>query len=97
MHILLVYIHVKTEFLVEFIAATKENAAKTRAEPECLRFDVIQEKDDPQKFVLIEAYRTLEGHASHRETPHYTAWNEKAVNWVVEARTRTIYKDVDVA
>src|SRR5690348_15847665 len=94
MHIVLVYIHVKPEHLNEFISVTEENAAQTRKEPGCARFDVIQEKDDPTKFVLAEVYRAPEAHASHRETEHYKKWNDKAADWMVAPRTRTIYRSV---
>lgn len=94
MYILLVNIHVKQEHLEEFIEATNENAAKTRQEPGCARFDAIQQADDPQRFVLMEAYYNPDGHASHRETSHYKEWNRKTADWMVTPRTRTIYRSV---
>ena len=97
MHILLVYIHVKHEHIDAFIEATNENGAKTRQEPGCARFDVIQQADDPGQFVLAEAYYNPDAHASHRETEHYKAWNEKTADWVVAPRTRTIYRSISPA
>jgi len=94
MHILLVYIQVKPEHLEEFRQATLANAAKSRQEPAVARFDVMQQADDPTRFVLMEAYRNPEGHAKHRETEHYNTWNTTVADWLVAPRTRTIYTNV---
>jgi len=95
MHILLVYCTVKPDRIEEFVAATKENAAASRKEPGVVRFDVVQQTDDPTKFSLIEIYRSPEGHAAHRESAHYKAWAEKAGDLLAEPRTRNIYRNID--
>jgi quinol monooxygenase YgiN len=43
-------------------------------EPGIARFDVIQQLDDPTRFVLVEVYRTPEDPARHKETAHYLEW-----------------------
>ncbi len=95
MHILLVYCTVKPDQIDAFIAATIENASNSRKEPGVVRFDVIQQKDDPTKFSLIEIYRTPEGHAAHRETAHYLAWADRVPEMLAEPRSRNIYSNVD--
>ena len=94
MHILIVSLHVKPEHIEEFKQATGENAAKTRKEPEAVRFDVLQQTDDPTRFVFIEVYRNADAHAAHRLTEHYQAWNDKTAGWLYEPRTRAIYHNV---
>jgi autoinducer 2-degrading protein len=94
MHILHVHVHVKPEHLDAFQTATIENAGHSVQEPGCVRFDVIQQADDPTRFVLIEIYRDAESHAAHRETPHYHAWIERATDMLAEPRTRTVYRNV---
>lgn len=97
MHILHVHIHVKPEHLEEFRAATEENASNSRLEPDVARFDVLQQADDPTRFVFVEVYRSAEGHSKHRETAHYNTWNAKTADWLTEPRTRTIYRNVSPA
>ena len=58
MYIVHVFVHVKPEHLEAFKAATIENARNSVQEPGIARFDVIQQADDPTRFVLIEVYRT---------------------------------------
>ena len=94
MHILHVHVHVKPEHLDAFQTATIENASHSVQEPGCVRFDVIQQTDDPTRFVLVEVYRDAQGHAAHRETPHYHAWIERVPDMLAEPRTRTFYRNV---
>lgn len=94
MHILHVNVHVKPEYLDEFQRATVENASHSVQEPGCVRFDVIQQSDDPTRFVLVEIYRDAQGHAAHRETAHYRAWIDRVTDMLAEPRTRTVYRNV---
>jgi len=95
MHILLVYCTVKPDQIDAFIAATIENASSSRKEPAVVRFDLIQEKDNPAKITLVEIYRDPAGHAAHRESAHYLAWADKTADLFAEPRSRTIYRNID--
>lgn len=66
-----VHAHVKAEHIEAFKQATAENARNSVQEPGIARFDVIQQPDDPSRFVLVEVYRTAEAPAAHKETRHY--------------------------
>jgi autoinducer 2-degrading protein len=94
MHILLVHIQVKPDRIDDFQSATIENASHSLQEPGCVRFDVLQQADDPARFVLAEVYRDALGHAAHRETPHYRAWSERVAEMLAEPRTRAVYRNV---
>jgi (4S)-4-hydroxy-5-phosphonooxypentane-2,3-dione isomerase len=94
MLILHVSIHVKPEHLEAFTAATIENATNSRKEPGVVRFDFIQQSDDPARFMLLEAYRDAAANASHKETPHYKAWVAKVTDMMAEPRTRLSYTDI---
>jgi autoinducer 2-degrading protein len=94
MHILHVHCHVKPEHLEEFKQATMINAAKSRQEAGVARFDVIQQTDDPTRFILMEAYRSAEGHASHKETEHYNTWNAAVADWLFEPRSRAVHRNI---
>ncbi|SPE40971.1 Antibiotic biosynthesis monooxygenase [Candidatus Sulfopaludibacter sp. SbA3] len=95
MHILIVNCTVKQDYIDDFIAATMENASNSRKEPGVVRFDFVQQTDDPTKFGLIEVYRSAEGLAAHREAPHYKVWAEKAPDMLAEPRTRNFYRNID--
>lgn len=81
-----VHVHVKPGCVEDFKAASLENAENSIQESGIARFDVVQQQDDPARFVLVEAYRTPEAPAAHKETPHYTKWRDTVATMMVEPR-----------
>ena len=94
MHIMHIHIHVKLDSVEAFRQATIANARESVKEPGITRFDVLQQADDPTRFVLTEVYRTAEAPARHRETAHYKTWLDTAVAMMAEPRTRAAYANV---
>lgn len=68
-----VYVHVKPECVEAFREASVVNARQSVQEPGIARFDVLQQADDPTRFVLVEVYRTPQDPARHKETAHYAS------------------------
>jgi quinol monooxygenase YgiN len=91
-----VHIVVKPDGIEAFKEATIENARHSRKEPGIARFDLMQQHDDPTRFVLVEVYRSVEATAAHKETAHYAAWRERAEPLMAAPRTRVQYTDVSV-
>ena len=89
-----VYVHVKPEFIRAFEEATSENARNSVQEPGIARFDVIQQLDDPARFVLIEVYRTSQDPARHKETAHYQTWRDTVAEMMAEPRHSVKYANV---
>jgi quinol monooxygenase YgiN len=48
------------------------------------RFDVVQQIDDPTRFVLWEVYRSAEDVARHKETTHFFAWRRAIAGLMAE-------------
>ena len=94
MYIVHVFCHVKPEFIDQFKAACVESARNSVQEPGIARFDVIQQIDDPTRFVLVEVYRTRNDPAKHKETAHYAAWAAAVEGWMVEPRSKLVYDNV---
>jgi quinol monooxygenase YgiN len=91
-----VQVHVKPEHVEDFILATRTNATESLKEPGIARFDVLRLDSDPNRFVLIEAYRDPEAPARHKETPHYLAWRDAVAPMMAEPRTSVRYSGVHV-
>ena len=96
MLIIHVHIVVKPDGIEAFKDATIENARNSRKEPGIARFDLLQQQDDPTRFVLVEVYRSVAATATHKETAHYAAWRERAEPLMAAPRTRVQYTDVSV-
>jgi len=89
-----VHVHVKPDDIEAFRTATLANARQSVKEPGIARFDVCQEVDDPTRFVLIEAYRTDDAPARHRETAHYQAWRDAVAPMMAEPRRGVKYANL---
>ena len=94
MFILIVNLRVKQEHIDAFREATIENARNSLKEEGILRFDFLQQTDDPTRFALYEVYRNADAPAKHRETAHFNAWAAKAAEMLAEPRTRTTFGNV---
>jgi quinol monooxygenase YgiN len=94
MFIVHVDVHVKPEFLDAFKEATIENARNSVQEPGIARFDVIQQMDDPTRFVLVEVYRTNADPGKHKETAHYAKWRDTVAEMMAEPRSSVKYDNV---
>lgn len=94
MYIVHVFAHVKPDQVEAFQTATLENARDSVQEPGIARFDVIQQQDDPTRFVLVEVYRTSEDPAKHKETAHYQKWRDTVADMMAEPRTSIKYTNM---
>lgn len=87
MFIVHVQVKVKPECVDAFHKASLANARNSVQEPGIARFDVVQNKDDPTHFVLVEVYRTPDDPAKHKETAHYAAWRDTVADMMGEPRS----------
>lgn len=94
MLIVQVFVHVKPECIEEFIEATLDNARNSLAEPGVARFDVVQQLDDPTRFLLIEVYRDESAAAAHKETAHYHRWRNMVAPMMAEPRSSIKYREI---
>lgn len=89
-----VHVRVKPEYVDAFRQATIENARNSVEEAGIARFDVVQQADDPTRFVLVEVYRTADAPAAHKETAHYQVWRDTVAEMMAEPRSSVKYANV---
>jgi quinol monooxygenase YgiN len=89
-----VHVHVKPEDVEAFRAATVENARNSLLEPGIARFDLLQQSDDPTRFLLVEIYRTPEDPARHKETSHYAIWRDTVAPMMAAPRTSVKFENL---
>ena len=73
---LMVTVTVKPERRREFLEVLARDAEGTRAEPDCLRFDLLEDEANPNKFFFYSVYKSPDGLDHHRTTAHYKAWSD---------------------
>jgi autoinducer 2-degrading protein len=89
-----VHVHVLSGFIEAFKKATVENARNSVQEPGIARFDVIQQVDDPTRFVLVEVYRTTDATSAHKQTAHYAKWRDTVQDMMAEPRSSEKFNNV---
>ena len=89
-----VHVYVKPESVAAFKKATLANARASLKEPGVVRFDVVQQQDDPARFVFVEVYRDAAAAAAHKETPHYPIWRDAVASMMAEPRRSVKFNNV---
>lgn len=89
-----VQVRVKPDAVDAFKQATLANARASVKEKGIARFDVVQQQDDPTRFVLVEVYRTPDAPAAHKETPHYAQWRDAVASLMAEPRASVKFSNV---
>jgi quinol monooxygenase YgiN len=92
-----VHIRVKPEFIRAFMDATLENARASRTESGIARFDLIQDTEHNDRFVLIEIYRNPDAPAAHKQTKHYARWRDAVADMMAEPRASRKFVNIDPA
>ncbi|MGE3907995.1 MAG: putative quinol monooxygenase [Chloroflexota bacterium] len=85
---------VKPEFADRWPEISRSFTEATRAEPGCLWFDWSRSLDNPNEYVLVEAFRDGDAGGAHvnsthfktaqQELPPHLAATPKIINFVVE-------------
>ena len=94
MNIVLVHVHVKPEMVDAFKQVTIENASQSVKEEGIERFDVIQQVDDPTRFILVEVYKSDKASFTHKETAHYLKWRDAVADMMAEPRQGIKYSNI---
>ena len=91
--LLVVHVHVRVKpgAAEPFRAASLANAEASRREPGVVRFDLLADREDSSRFVLVEVYRDAAAAAAHKETPHYAAWRDAVADLMAEPRRSEKY------
>jgi (4S)-4-hydroxy-5-phosphonooxypentane-2,3-dione isomerase len=89
-----VHVHIKPEYVEAFKQASLANARESIKEPGIARFDCVQQQDDPTRFVLVEAYRTPQATAAHKETRHYQTWRDAVAPMMAEPRASVKFENL---
>ncbi len=78
----------------EFIEAFRINWEGTRQEPGNLRFDLLCDSEDQNRFTVYEIFTGVEALKAHGQTPHYRACIEKITPITTGQRSKRYFQDV---
>jgi (4S)-4-hydroxy-5-phosphonooxypentane-2,3-dione isomerase len=94
MVIIQVYVRVKEKEIDQFTMATVENVKNSIHEPGVIRFDFMQEENDPQSFLLTEIYEDHDASSAHKTTSHYLVWRECVADMMDKPREGIKYNAI---
>ncbi len=76
---MLVKVRIKPDQRERFLKAIEVDAlGSERDEPGCLRFNVLQDAQDPNVYLFYEVYEDQAALDAHRSAPHYDVWRQAA-------------------
>lgn len=82
-----VILEVDPERVEPFVAAITANAAASREEPGCLRFEVSRHLEKPNVFALSELYQDRDAVEAHYGSEHFAKWREAIADGLILNRT----------
>ena len=82
MYVIIAPIQVQEGHKEAFLEAVVEDArSSVHHEPGCLRFDVIQDANDPNRIWLYEVYKDEAAFQAHLQAPHLIKFRETTQAW----------------
>jgi quinol monooxygenase YgiN len=80
---LVVKIKMKAEFRERFLEEMRADAiGSERSEPDCLMFNIVHDKADPNTLYLFEVYKDDRAIDTHKTMPHFVKWLETTKDWL---------------
>jgi quinol monooxygenase YgiN len=80
---LVVKVKMKAEFRERFLEEMWADAiGSEKNEPDCLMFNIVHDKADPNTLYLFEVYKDDEAIEVHKKMPHFVKWLETTKEWL---------------
>ena len=76
---------VRAKYADEWPSLISAFTTASRAEPGCISFDWYRSADDPNLWVLIEAFEDEAAGQAHVESDHFKAATEQMPRWLAAA------------
>ncbi|MFT3833389.1 MAG: antibiotic biosynthesis monooxygenase [Micropruina sp.] len=86
-------VHVIDDGVEAFKQASLANVAGSRQEAGVTRFDLLQQVDDPTRFIIYEEYVDQAATLAHKETAHYLAWRDAVAELMASPRNTYSFGD----
>ena len=85
MRAIFVTVRMKPEYRDRILKGALEDGRGSREdEPGCLRFDVIQDDNDPNTIYFYEVYKDEAAFQEHTKQPHMIKWRDTTKDWTAK-------------
>jgi quinol monooxygenase YgiN len=69
------------EHVNDYIENMQICATASNKEPGCIRYEVMQDVEDPSIMCLFQVFRDADAYQSHQDSEHHRVWIEKSGSW----------------
>lgn len=76
---------IRAKFADDWLTLVEPFTTGSRAEPGCISFDWYRSSEDPQLWVLVEAYADAAAGQAHVESDHFKAATQSLPGWLAAA------------
>ncbi len=76
MYVIVGFHKILPERLHEYLENVKLHARNSGSEPGCIRYEALQDEDDPNTICLHEVFEDEAAFHAHQATEHYKSWME---------------------
>lgn len=94
MYHVVVRIEARPDKIQQLLELAAYNSGCSRQEPGNLRFDVMQQVDQPLKIALYEVYTDEAAFKAHQQTAHYARWKSEVELYQAGPRASEKYATV---
>ena len=69
------------EHIDDYITNMRVCAEATNKEPGCIRYEVLQDVDDPSIMLLVQVFEDESAYQVHQDAEHHRVWIEMSGSW----------------
>lgn len=84
-------IRIRPESHEVFFAAARDMLAATRSEDGCIRYNLVQNIEDPEHLTFVEEWESREHLSAHFETAHMAVWRAASAPHLVDRKVKILH------
>jgi quinol monooxygenase YgiN len=69
------------EHLDDYIKNMNVCAEASNKEPGCVRYEVMQDEDDPHMMCLFQVFQDADAYQAHQDSAHHVTWVDISKDW----------------
>ena len=81
MYTVVLFNKVLPQHVTEFVEGMRVCAEKTNQEPGCIRYEALQDVNDPTVICLFQVFEDEAAYQFHQDTEHHRVWIELSGSW----------------
>lgn len=84
----------RSQNLNEVLDLYRKLVSQTRKEPGCLRYDAVQNQDEPTQLTMVEAWESAESLGNHTGNPDFLRITAQLKPYASKPTELKIYKEI---